>query len=224
MRTSSEPALPVQFMVDPPKGSRFASNARAGGSAISPDGRTLAFVATNLSFVREKLDALVAHREKGRGGLAAVGEADAPLGEMLSALREAEEGAERVACIVRDLKAFASERGEQRGAVDVLAVLEQAHRLVAHEFRGRARLAFDVPRGPLLVDGRASSLGQVFIHLLLNAARAIPEGNPAANEVRVAVRSEPGTVRGKRCRPQTSPHSPMTLTSTRFRRPPSNSP
>jgi len=46
MRKSSEPpALPVKFDVNPPEGSRFGSIVNAGGSAISPDGRTLAFVA-----------------------------------------------------------------------------------------------------------------------------------------------------------------------------------
>jgi len=47
MRTSSEPVLPVALTVAPPEGSRFGSIIfNTGGSAISPDGRTLAFAAT----------------------------------------------------------------------------------------------------------------------------------------------------------------------------------
>ncbi|MBK5294942.1 MAG: protein kinase [Acidobacteriia bacterium] len=46
MRKSSEPVLPVVLTVEPPEGSRFGSIGNMGGSAISPDGRTLAFVAT----------------------------------------------------------------------------------------------------------------------------------------------------------------------------------
>jgi hypothetical protein len=46
MRRPSEPALPAKFEVNPPQGSRLEWIDRAGGSAISPDGRTLAFVAT----------------------------------------------------------------------------------------------------------------------------------------------------------------------------------
>ena len=47
MRRPSEPALPAKFEVNPPEGGRFSPiNSPAGGSAISPDGRTLAFVAT----------------------------------------------------------------------------------------------------------------------------------------------------------------------------------
>src|SRR5262245_45700732 len=47
MRKSSVPALSVKFDVNPPEGTRFGSIFTIGGSAISPDGRTLAFVATN---------------------------------------------------------------------------------------------------------------------------------------------------------------------------------
>src|SRR5262245_35972955 len=46
MRRSSEPPLPVKLDVSPPEGTRFGSIGSRGGSAISPDGRTLAFVAT----------------------------------------------------------------------------------------------------------------------------------------------------------------------------------
>ncbi len=46
IRKSSEPPLPVKLDVSPPEGGRFGSIVNAGGSAISPDGRTLAFVAT----------------------------------------------------------------------------------------------------------------------------------------------------------------------------------
>jgi len=75
MRKSSEPALPVALSVDPPEGSLFGSISNSGGSAISPDGRTLAYVTTTakgetLLHVRplESLDAraLPATEEAGR--------------------------------------------------------------------------------------------------------------------------------------------------------------
>ncbi len=47
IRKTSEPAMPVKLDVNPPPGSRFTPIGTIGGSAISPDGRTLAFVATN---------------------------------------------------------------------------------------------------------------------------------------------------------------------------------
>ena len=46
LRKVNQPPMPAKFDVNPPSGSHFASLNNIGGSAISPDGRTLAFVAT----------------------------------------------------------------------------------------------------------------------------------------------------------------------------------
>jgi eukaryotic-like serine/threonine-protein kinase len=74
MRRSSEPALPVKLDVSPPDGSQFGSIFNRGGSAISPDGRTLAFVATTangetLLYVRplESLEARALPGTQGAG-------------------------------------------------------------------------------------------------------------------------------------------------------------
>ncbi len=47
LRKPTEPTVPAKFDVNPPPGSQFASINNIGGSAISPDGRTLAYMATN---------------------------------------------------------------------------------------------------------------------------------------------------------------------------------
>ena len=47
LRKSTEPVSPFKLEINPPEGGRFSSINFTGGSAISPDGRTLAFVATN---------------------------------------------------------------------------------------------------------------------------------------------------------------------------------
>ena len=47
LRKTSESPLPVKFDVNPPPEGRFAPTDIIGGSAISPDGRTLAYVATD---------------------------------------------------------------------------------------------------------------------------------------------------------------------------------
>ena len=47
VRKPSQPPEPAKFDVNRPEGSRFGGIENAGGSAISPDGRTLAFVAGN---------------------------------------------------------------------------------------------------------------------------------------------------------------------------------
>jgi eukaryotic-like serine/threonine-protein kinase len=60
LRNASVPPLPVATMVGPPEGSTLTPIATMAGSAISPDGRTLAFVATN-----ERGDALLYVRPLG---------------------------------------------------------------------------------------------------------------------------------------------------------------
>jgi CheY-like chemotaxis protein len=56
--------------------------------------------------------------------------------------------------------------------------------MTLNEIRHRARLVKDY--GPLpLVEGDDSRLGQVFINLLVNAAQAIGDGDPDANEIRL---------------------------------------
>ena len=47
LRKTGEAGLAARFEVPPPVGGRFADPGNIGGSAISPDGRTLAFIATN---------------------------------------------------------------------------------------------------------------------------------------------------------------------------------
>ncbi len=47
LRKTSESPLPAKFDVNPPLEGRFAQTSTSGGSAISPDGRTLAYVATD---------------------------------------------------------------------------------------------------------------------------------------------------------------------------------
>jgi CheY-like chemotaxis protein len=56
--------------------------------------------------------------------------------------------------------------------------------------RPRARLIWDIGDVPP-VRGSEGRLGQVFLNLIVNAAHAIPEGNPEAHVIRLAVRREP---------------------------------
>jgi PAS domain S-box-containing protein len=120
-------------------------------------------------------------------------EAAAPLSPVLESMRnhvrEAADGADRVRNIVRDLKTFAR-RGEEeeRGAVDVIGVLETAIKLAAHELRNRARVRRDLRPVPQAV-GDPGRLSQVFVNLLINAAQAIEEGAAERNEISIATRA-----------------------------------
>ena len=107
------------------------------------------------------------------------------LKEIGAALKDAYDGATRIAEIVKSLKMFSRAEGVETGPVDVHAVLERAIKMAENEIRHRARLARSfAPLPP--VCGTESQLAQVFLNLLINAAQSIADGNRDANEVRVA--------------------------------------
>jgi PAS domain S-box-containing protein len=104
--------------------------------------------------------------------------------ELEEMLQDAREGAERLRGIVRDLRLFSREDGEERGAVQVESVLDSTLRLAAPQIRQRARL-IKCYGGVPEVHGNQGRLGQVFLNLIVNAAQAIPEGRPNENEIRL---------------------------------------
>jgi PAS domain S-box-containing protein len=104
--------------------------------------------------------------------------------EVVAALREAHDGAVRIAEIVKTLKMFSRADDTKLGPVDVHAVLERAIRMADNEIRHRARLVRSFERLPH-VHASESQLAQVFLNLLINAAQAIEEGAKDSNELRV---------------------------------------
>jgi signal transduction histidine kinase len=146
----------------------------------------LAILVSNLEFASQELEAITS------GG--ACDDSPAPLPERLSELanqlHQAEEAAERIRLIVRDLKVFSrSSDAESRGPVDICNVLDSAIRMASNEIRHRARLTRDYAKvSP--VDGNESRLGQLFLNLIVNAAHAIPEGHAEGNEIKIVIRME----------------------------------
>ena len=98
-------------------------------------------------------------------------------------IKAAQEGAERVRLIVRDLKTFSRADERRHGPIDVHHVLEASVSMAGNEIRHRARLVreygTDVPR----IVGNEGRLGQVVLNLLVNASQAIPEGSVEANQI-----------------------------------------
>ncbi len=120
-------------------------------------------------------------------------DAQARLQRVLDHGRDAYEGAERVQRIVRDLMTFSRVTDEQKSLVDVNAAVEVALKMADHEIRYRARLARELGNlSPVL--GNDGRLSQVFLNLLINAARAIEEGHPDENEIRVRTWLQAGEV------------------------------
>ncbi len=95
------------------------------------------------------------------------------------------EGVSRISRTVKDLGSFTQRRDDALAAVDVHEALEASLRLAASELRKRARVVRSYGVVPYAA-GDLARLGQVFLNLLLNAAHAIREGQPDANEVFVA--------------------------------------
>jgi signal transduction histidine kinase len=110
------------------------------------------------------------------------------------ALRDAEDGAERVRQIVAELKTFSRPDEEGRGPVDLRGVVDSALAIARFEIKHRAHVVVDLPERSLAVEANAARLGQVFLNLLVNAAQAIPGGHAERNEIRLSARAEGGKV------------------------------
>jgi signal transduction histidine kinase/ABC-type phosphate/phosphonate transport system substrate-binding protein len=148
-------------------------------------GNPLAYMLANLGFAREELGRL-------REALRAQGHALAgDLEDVVEALAEATDGADRLKTIVQDLRMLSRAPPEQREPVEVVPVLEHALNLVQGELRHRARLEKDFRQVPP-VEGDEVRLGQVFVNLLLHAVQAMSKQDAARNVLRVAAYTGPG--------------------------------
>ena len=106
---------------------------------------------------------------------------------MRSAVATATEAAIRVREVVRGLGALARLKPGSTEPVDLHAALEVAIDLTAFELSSRARLERNYAPVPPVVANFAR-LTQAFIHVLMNAAQAIPGQAPATNKVVVRTR------------------------------------
>jgi PAS domain S-box-containing protein len=141
----------------------------------------LAYVIASIDLAKRKLEMLNAGKAK----------LESTITQVASALANAREGAERVSTIVRDLRTFSRADPNRRVPVDVERVIDSAVNMAWNEIGKRARLVKDYG-GVSAVVGDEARLGQVFLNLLINAAHAIPEGDPQGNEIRVTTRDLDG--------------------------------
>jgi signal transduction histidine kinase/CheY-like chemotaxis protein len=136
----------------------------------------LAFLIMNLDAAQE-----LAGRQVQRGA-----EGARELSELLGTLQE---GADRIRCIVTDLKTLARDEGAARGPTDVHKVLDSCAQIAGNQIRHRARLLKEYGRVPA-ADANEGRLAQVFLNLLINAAQAIPEGHADDNFIRVVTETD----------------------------------
>jgi signal transduction histidine kinase len=146
----------------------------------------LSYVTANLSFATDMLSELACVKE-GDAAQPLPPEAAATLREVSEALREAQDGAQRVGRIVRDLRTFSRSddaMAEQRQVVQIQRIIESALKLASNTLKYQARVTRDF-RETAPVMGNEARLVQVFINLFVNAAQAIPPGHSEENEIRV---------------------------------------
>jgi nitrogen-specific signal transduction histidine kinase/ActR/RegA family two-component response regulator len=108
----------------------------------------------------------------------------AQLSDMLGAMADVREGADRVSRIVRDLRTLSRMEDDRRELIDIQSLIDSACGLVESELKTRAKLV-KVYDAVMPVEGNPSRLAQVFLNLLMNAAQATPTGDPAHHEVSV---------------------------------------
>lgn len=175
--------LETQLMVS----DRMASVGTLAAGVAHEINNPLAAVMGNLDYIADSLERMAP------GDMAAMspGMLDAWLSEEIKGpLDDAREAAQRVRFIVRDLKIFSrSPNDEERGHVNVEAIMESSLRMAWNEIRHRARLVKLYGRVPV-VEANEARLGQVFLNLVVNAAQALPDGQAEHNEIRVATRLE----------------------------------
>jgi two-component system, NtrC family, sensor kinase len=149
---------------------RMASVGMLAAGVAHEINNPLAFVSSNLNFIHTELRRMQLPEEDSH--------------ELLEAIGEAREGAERMRLIVQSLRALS--RGDQvtTHALDLHEVLESSIHLAWGKLRGRGRLVRDY--GELSqVRGNSVQLAQVFTNLLINAVQALP---PQGGEIRLLTR------------------------------------
>lgn len=147
----------------------------AGGMAHAIN-NPLTYVLLNLEHLGRRLPGLAADRSY--------------LGEAMVRLREAHHGAERVASVVRQMRAFSRSEGDATTEVDVRRVLDAAVGMVGNEIRHRGRLVTQYEEVPPVLASEAR-LEQVFLNLLVHAAQSLPEGEAGKGKVQITARYEP---------------------------------
>lgn len=102
-------------------------------------------------------------------------------GQIREALLDAEEGAERVKRIVRDLKrSVPRERESDDSVANASSAMEFAVRVTGKQVEQVATLNADIPSN-VFVHGAEGKLSQVLLNLLLNSMQAFPSRNPEHN-------------------------------------------
>ncbi|WP_224366590.1 sensor histidine kinase [Hyalangium versicolor] len=152
---------------------RLAAVGRLAAGVGHEINNPLSYILSNLRFIQRELD---------RPEAAGLPEKE----ELMTAIGDAREGADRVRIIVQELKVLSRPDELTLGPVDLGSVIRGAASIATQELSERARLVLDCQDVPP-VQGNGPRLGQVMLNLIVNAAHSIEPGRVEENEVRVVV-------------------------------------
>jgi len=156
---------------------RLASVGTLAAGVAHEINNPLTYVTVNVSHVRSWIEEV-----QGRTGRAAgTGEAR---------LRQAAAAAERIRRTVLDLQTFSRADDVSDGRVAFGHVVEIALSMGSGDVERRARIVRDLGPTPDVV-GNAARVANLVLHLLIHAARALPDGAPERHRIRVSTFTGP---------------------------------
>jgi signal transduction histidine kinase len=109
------------------------------------------------------------------------------LEEAPTAIRQTLEGVDRVATIVRAMKAFGHPGSDAKSPADLNDAIRNALIVAANEIRTVADVRTDLAELPLVMC-HVGDINQVVLNLLVNAAHAIEAADAGRGEIRVSTR------------------------------------
>lgn len=112
--------------------------------------------------------------------------------ETRTRLQEAYDGVERVRDLVKDLGELSGSAQEDLDIVDVHEVLDYAIRLSRPEFQHRAGVVRDYKAKRAHIRAARSSVAQVFVNLMVNAAQSIPPGDGSRHRIAIRTHTQAG--------------------------------
>ncbi len=142
----------------------------------------LAYVLANLNFLAEELPPFLRECAPSFDD-----EQHDLLSDMLGAIADAREGAERIARLVRSLRECSRTDDTQLGMVDVRSLLDTACATAVAELGERGRIVKQY-ESVALIEASATRLTQAFLALLRNAVQSSAEGSTTPLEIVVRTR------------------------------------
>jgi signal transduction histidine kinase len=159
--------LEAKADADLARAERLASMGRLAAAAAHEINNPLSYVANNLDFLRGTLPG-----------------AD---GESVEAVREAQDGVDRIRRIVAELGSLSRGEPDSVESVDAVAAILTALRMSQGHTRQKARVTTYFEAVPH-VAANELRLVQALLNLVVNAAQAIAEGHVSTNRIDVSVR------------------------------------